>query len=72
MPTMTKRPNDLCQHDWLYDHTLYNAPQGVPQDRCSVHRQCSKCRMHQMAITRMWRYPYAGSEMPNLIRLRKR
>lgn len=59
---MAKR-DEACDHHWVYEHTVW---QGRSENECAVHRQCSKCGLHQMAYTEMWSKPLKVYKLPDL------
>ena len=59
-----KAKNQL--HRWLYDHSVYQPPVGCSSDCVGVHRQCMLCGKHEMTVSKNWRQPYGGYELPDL------
>lgn len=52
-PKRAKRIKEVCQHNWHYEHTVYQG-EGRDPNNVGVHRQCRLCRVHQMAFTSAW------------------
>ena len=52
-------------HRWYYDHSIYHPPVDCSSDSVAVHRQCSLCGKHEMAVSRKWRKPYNGYILPD-------
>lgn len=60
MKQLTKK----CNHYWHYEHTVYGEDNS---SLVSVHRQCSKCKIHQVAKTKAWHKPHKNrTELPEL------
>jgi hypothetical protein len=45
------------EHNWLYEHAVYESPQSGMPDQKGIYRQCKRCKKKQMAFTVRWRNP---------------
>ena len=53
-------------HKWSYDNSVYSPPVGCSSDSVAVHRQCYLCGKHEMTVSKNWRDPYGGYDLPDL------
>lgn len=65
---MEKKCKYPADHDWAYEHTIYSGIEGKDtKNTVAVHRQCRKCKKHQLAKTKAWHKPHKDYGLEDIV-----